>query len=78
MNKKVQLNGTPEIKVKFKGVGIVHNSPIKLNIIRGTQIQWIILLIGFAYVWIKGDLDWVKMKLKYGAGRYANLKMENK
>ena len=37
-----------------------------------------ILLIGFAYVWIKGDLDWVKMKLKYGAGRYANLKMENK
>ena len=29
-------------------------------------------------VWIKGDLDWVKMKLKYGAGRYANLKMENK
>ena len=38
----------------------------------------IILTIGFAYVWIKGDLDWVKMKLKYGAGRYANLKMENK
>ena len=38
----------------------------------------IILLIGFAYVWIKGDLDLVKMKLKYGAGRYANLKMENK
>ena len=38
----------------------------------------IILLIGFAYVWIKGDLDWVKMKLKYGAGRYANLKMEKK
>ena len=37
-----------------------------------------ILLIGFAYVWIKGDLDWVKMKLKYGSGRYADLKMEKK
>ena len=38
----------------------------------------IILLIGFAYVWIKGDLDWVKMKLKYASGRYSHLKMENK
>ena len=34
----------------------------------------IILTIGFAYVWIKGDLDWVKMKLKYASGRYADLK----
>ena len=25
-----------------------------------------ILIVGFAYVWVKGDLDWVKMKLKYG------------
>ena len=38
----------------------------------------VILLIGFAYVWIKGDLDWVKMKLKYASGRYADLKMEKK
>ena len=37
-----------------------------------------ILLVGLAYVWIKGDLDWVKMKLKYATGRYANLKVENK
>ena len=36
----------------------------------------IILLIGFAYVWIKGDLDWVKMNVRYGRGRYANLKSE--
>ena len=35
-----------------------------------------ILLVGFAYVWVKGDLDWVKMKLKYAAGRYANLGTE--
>ena len=36
----------------------------------------IILTIGFAYVWIKGDLDWVKMKLKYAYGRYSHLGME--
>ncbi len=30
-----------------------------------------ILLVGLAYVWVKGDLEWVKMKLKYGAGRYS-------
>ena len=37
-----------------------------------------ILIVGFAYVWIKGDLDWVKMKLKYGEGRYSKLKVDNK
>ena len=35
----------------------------------------LILLLGFAYAWIKGDLDWVKMKLKYASGRYADLNM---
>ena len=34
----------------------------------------LILLVGFAYIWAKGDLDWVKMNVKYGKGRYANLK----
>ena len=34
----------------------------------------LILVVGFAYVWAKGDLDWVKMNVKYGRGRYANLK----
>ena len=38
----------------------------------------IILLVGFAYVWVKGDLDWVKMKLKYASGRYSHLKHEEK
>ena len=32
-----------------------------------------ILLVGFAYVWVKNDLDWVKMKLKHGFGRYSHL-----
>jgi len=36
----------------------------------------IILLVGFAYVWVKGDLDWVKMKLKYASGRYSHLKKD--
>jgi len=36
----------------------------------------VILIVGFAYVWIKGDLDWVKMKLKYGEGRYSSLKIK--
>ncbi|MBC8311305.1 MAG: NADH-quinone oxidoreductase subunit A [Candidatus Marinimicrobia bacterium] len=35
-----------------------------------------ILLVGFAYVWIKGDLDWVKMKMKYAHGRYSKLSIK--
>ncbi len=37
----------------------------------------LILVVGFAYVWVKGDLDWVKMKLKYGEGRYSDLKIKD-
>jgi len=33
----------------------------------------LILTVGFVYVWVKGDLDWVKMNIRYGKGRYANL-----
>lgn len=33
----------------------------------------LILVIGFIYVWVKGDLDWVKMNVRYGKGRYENL-----
>ena len=32
-----------------------------------------ILIIGLAYVWKKGDLDWVKYNVKYGHGRYAKM-----
>ena len=35
-----------------------------------------ILVVGFVYVWAKGDLDWVKMNVRYGKGRYSNLKTE--
>ena len=36
----------------------------------------LILVVGFVYVWVKGDLDWVKMNVRYGKGRYSNLKAE--
>ena len=36
-----------------------------------------ILVVGFAYVWIKGDLNWVKMNVKYGKGRYSQLAVED-
>ena len=36
----------------------------------------LILIVGFVYVWAKGDLEWVKMNVRYGKGRYANLKTD--
>lgn len=36
-----------------------------------------ILIVGFAYVWVKDDLSWVKMSLKYGRGRYSKLQKED-
>ena len=36
----------------------------------------LILVVGFVYVWAKGDLDWIKMNVRYGKGRYANLKTD--
>ncbi|MFQ6674395.1 MAG: NADH-quinone oxidoreductase subunit A [Fidelibacterota bacterium] len=34
-----------------------------------------ILAVGLAYVWRKGDLDWVKFSVPYGAGRYRKLRI---
>ena len=36
----------------------------------------IILIAGLAYVWVKADLDWVKRNVKYGTGRYQDVRME--
>lgn len=30
-----------------------------------------ILLVGLAYAWSRGDLEWVRLKIPYGVGRYA-------
>lgn len=54
--------------VVFKDLGLI--ALVEVMIFLG------ILIVGFAYVWMKGDLDWVKMKLKYASGRYANLGTE--
>ncbi len=34
-----------------------------------------ILLVGLAYVWRRGDLEWVRLTLPYGVGRYARQAM---
>tara|TARA_A100001011_G_C14277297_1_gene829896 strand:- start:1694 stop:2113 length:420 start_codon:yes stop_codon:yes gene_type:complete len=36
-----------------------------------------ILIVGFAYVWVKNDLSWVKMSLKYAQGRYSDLQKKD-
>ena len=36
----------------------------------------IILIAGLAYVWVKADLDWVKRNVRYGTGRYKDVRME--
>ena len=35
-----------------------------------------VLVVGLAYVWVKSDLDWVKRKVRYGAGRYKKIAIE--
>ena len=36
----------------------------------------VILIVGLAYVWVKADLDWVKRKVKYAAGRYDQIQLK--
>lgn len=36
-----------------------------------------ILALGLAYVWRKGDLEWVKYSVPFGGGRYGKLKREH-
>ena len=36
----------------------------------------VILIVGLAYVWVKGDLNWVKRKVKYAAGRYDQIQLK--
>ena len=37
------------------------------------SIFLLILIVGLAYVWKKGDLDWVKYRVKYASGRYRKV-----
>ena len=36
----------------------------------------VILIVGLAYVWVKADLNWVKRKVKYAAGRYDQIQIK--
>ena len=36
----------------------------------------VILIVGLAYVWVKADLDWVKRKVRYAAGRDDNIHLK--
>ena len=37
----------------------------------------LILIVGFAYVWVKGDLDWVKRRVRYASGRYEKIAIKS-
>jgi len=38
------------------------------------SIFLLVLIVGLVYVWKKGDLNWVKYNVKYGQGRYQNIR----
>ena len=38
----------------------------------------VVLVVVLAYVWVKTDLAWVKLKVPYGSGRYRKIKLEEK
>ncbi len=55
--------------VVFKKMGLV--ALIEMGIFL------LILVVGLAYVWVKGDLAWVKRRVRYGTGRYKNIAIES-
>tara|TARA_B100002051_G_scaffold273729_1_gene313147 strand:+ start:872 stop:1288 length:417 start_codon:yes stop_codon:yes gene_type:complete len=55
--------------VVFKDMGIV--ALVEMGIFLT------ILLIGLAYVWVKGDLDWVKRRVRYASGRYEKIAIKS-
>tara|TARA_Y100000817_G_scaffold220339_1_gene173799 strand:+ start:2187 stop:2603 length:417 start_codon:yes stop_codon:yes gene_type:complete len=55
--------------VVFKDMGIV--ALVEMGIFLT------ILLVGLAYVWVKGDLDWVKRRVRYASGRYEKIAIKS-
>ncbi len=53
--------------VVFKDLGILAMVEMSIFLV--------ILIVGLAYVWVKADLDWVKRKVKYAAGRYDRIQL---
>lgn len=56
--------------VVFKDMGVV--ALVEMLIFLG------ILTVGLVAVWVRRDLDWVKVVVPYGRGRYANLGQSTK
>ena len=54
--------------VVFKDLGILAMVEMSIFLV--------ILIVGLAYVWVKADLDWVKRKVKYAAGRYDRIQIK--
>jgi NADH-quinone oxidoreductase subunit A len=54
--------------VVFKDLGILAMVEMSIFLV--------ILIVGLAYVWVKDDLDWVKRKVKYAAGRYDRIQLK--
>ncbi len=54
--------------VVFKDIGLVAFIEMAIFLI--------ILTVGLVAVWRRGDLDWVKMTVPYGSGRYAKLQRD--
>ena len=55
--------------VVFKDMGIV--ALVEMGIFLT------ILFVGLAYVWVKGDLDWVKRRVRYASGRYEKIAIKS-
>ncbi|MFC1481952.1 NADH-quinone oxidoreductase subunit A [Candidatus Neomarinimicrobiota bacterium] len=56
--------------VVFKDIGLVAFVEMAIFLI--------VLTVGLVAVWRRGDLDWVKMTVPYGRGRYTNLQGDQK
>jgi len=54
--------------VVFKDLGILAMVEMAIFLV--------ILIVGLAYVWVKADLNWVKRKVKYAAGRYDQIQLK--
>ena len=54
--------------VVFKDLGLLAMVEMAISLV--------ILIVGLAYVWVKADLNWVKRKVKYAAGRYDQIQLK--
>jgi NADH-quinone oxidoreductase subunit A len=63
-----------EVEVVFLFPWAVVFKELRLLAFVEMAIFLLVLIVGLIYVWRKGDLDWVKYRVKYGHGRYTKIK----